>query len=330
MTALPAVTYRDGGTGAGAFRWKPPPDAPIDPASPLVVARMRSSMRRERAFLAYGASLYAANEHDPPWTLACAQAGYPASRPFRLHAPDAIRPGTPDADMPLVVYDPMIASKVGELPAVRAWRARVDRAARRVTCDGMGMFDAGRCSDGLPITGWGTGCGLSSDVGLVTGDDVQLGVIPHALRLVAPNGTHGTRWRLPARKSDQSGDGPIEMGMRLRVVMTDAEIRARTVPGDDPKCRRLLWMVCRALRDFGAIVVDGSGSDDLYGLLMESDASVAGRHPGGWAAIAGKPPGGYWGNVIRDRLADATGDRQRRATDGVPWERAQVLSRSIG
>lgn len=326
---LPAVTYRDGGAGAGAFTTRIPLDAKADVSSALVVSRMRSSMRKERCFLSFGSSLYVSGADDPAWQLVCREAGFPASRPFVFHAPEKIQPGTLDADMPLTVYDRRIATAIWQLPEVRCWRAQVDRRALRVTCEGMGVFDAGRCSDGLPQTGWGTGCGLSSSVGLITGEEVALGEIPHALRLVGPNGIDGARWRLPARKSDQNGDGPLQMGMRLRVQMTDAEIRARTVPGDDPKCRRLLWMICRALRDYGAIVVDGSGSETLYGLLMESEESVAGRHSGGWRALAGQPVGGYWGNVIRDRLADSTGDRERRGTDGVPWERAQVLERSV-
>lgn len=331
MTALPASVYRPGGVGAGAFNRPIPPSELTDPASSKVVDRLCASMGRERAFLSDGASLYASAPSDPLWALVCPQAGFPDRAPFRFRAPAGIRPGTPDADRPLVVYDPSLTTRPGELPAVRAWRATVDAAARIVRCEGMGLFDAGPCSDGLPVAGWGTGCGLSSDVGLITGEDVHSGTIRHALRLVAPPECHGTRWRLPARKSDQSGPGPIEMGMRLRLdpALTDGELQARTVPGDDPKCRRLLRMICRALRDYGAIVVDGVAEPDLYGLLMESEVSVAGRYPGGWRALAGTPAGGYWGNVVRNAFADATGDRTRRASDGVPWGRLQVTRNSI-
>lgn len=192
------------------------------------------------------------------------------------------------------------------------------RSERILLVQGWGLFDAGICSDGLPAQGWGTGFGLSSDCGLIGLGEAASGKIAHALRMTGPPTLHGTRWRLPARKSDQNGQGPAQEGMRLVLDATDREISVRTVPGDDPRHVKLLHAICVALRDYGAIVCDGSGDTHGWAVLVEG---------GDWTAY--RPFGGPLGNVIRDPRADQTGDGlDRRPTDGIPWNHVRVLARS--
>lgn len=90
----------------------------------------------------------------------------------------------------------------------------------------------------------------------------------------------------------------------------------------------MLRMICRALQRYGAIVVDGSGMTDSYAISMELDRAYGGTAD--WHAVGGDPPGGYWGNLIRDQLANQTGDGLGRGpTDGIPWQRMRVLATSV-
>ncbi len=240
--------------------------------------------------------------------------------------PAGVTPGGSLAeDAPVVVQDPR-HPRWGREVELRLWRARVDRRRRVVRAQGFGIVRYGRRSNGLPLRGQGTGSGLPW-AGLLRAGEVRRGAIRHALRLVAPE--ISARHRPPARKSDQGDRSPLVMGMRLQLD-PGVDCRRRTVPGraaGGPETR-FLRMICVALQRYGAIVADGGGVPDLYVIEMELDRSAGGAVD--WGRAAGRPPGSYWGNVIRDVRASATGDGlPRRASDGIPWDRVRVLSRSV-
>ncbi len=325
LDAFPAesLPYRYGGRYAGAFNEPIPADATTDPASTAVVAAMTDAMTRERvAMLDEGGvpGVWVAGPGDATYTI------HAGGATFGWRVPAGATPGGSLADdAPLVVLDPS-HPKYGPRVELRLFRATIDHAARTISAQGYGLFRYGRESDGLPFAGYGTGSGLSW-VGLLRGWDVAQGEIRHALRMTAPQ--ISARHRLPATRSDQGDSSPIDMGMRLQLDPA-VDCAARTVPGRDPSGpeTRMLRMVCRALQRYGVVIVDGSGQANRYALLMELDASHGGTVD--WSALGGDPPGGYWGNLIRDELADQTGDGlDRSPTDGIPWARMRVLATGV-
>lgn len=315
---MPIVPYQQGGTAAGALNARVPAGVPTDPASKSIVTRMLADMADTRVALEPSVAVYRALPSDPTWTIVCERRAVASYR-----APEGARPGVPIAeDGPVVIYDPA-AAPTSEL---RLWRAQPDPAGRRLLCQGWGLFDSSGCGSGLPLYGWGTGSGLSSGAGLLRGWEVDEllthnAPIGHALRLHAPAWCSG-QWRQPATRSDQGGTGPLLMGMRLRLEVTDQQIAARTVPGDDPDLTRLLRGLCLALRDYGAVVLDGV-PDRQWTIPVEHGITAPEIEK-----LRFKAPNGYLGNVIRDLRANQTRDGlKRRPSDGVPWERMRVLAK---
>lgn len=316
------MPYRIGGDGAGAFNVAVK-DRTKDARSDEIIDLMLEDMRLDRVFLSPGSSVYNAGITDPVWNVLLSESGRTRHVAY-VHAPKGIVPGAPvENDGPMTLAD---YSDEAKPISVRTWRAVVNNSHRRVVCEGWGLFDPGICSDGLPIQGWGTGCGLPADIGLIpralmgnTHLPDNLGV---ALRLITPNWTDGIHYRLPARKSDQNGLGPVQLGMRF-CLPPELDPNSRTVPGDDPQATKLLRTIVRTLQTHGAIAVDGSGGENLWGLLYEGPAVLP---PPGL-------PGGYWGNLIRDWRADYTYSGKlptgpRRKSDGIPWDQMRVLARS--
>ncbi len=311
-----------GGDRAGAFNEPIPAGTSTDPASGAVVSSMVRSMSRERvALLDHDGvpGIYVADPSDPVYDVVA------DGHHLRWRIPAEATPGGPvSGDAPLDVQDPS-SLDFGPRVELRLWKARIDRAARRVTASGFGVFRLGRDSDGAPLVGYGTGSGLPW-AGLIRAWEVRSGEIEHALRFAGPI---SGGFRAPAVKSDQSGNEPLDMGMRLQLDPR-VDCDRRTVPGRSPSGpeTRYLRMICRALQRYGAIAVDGSGGPDLYSFMMELDRRYGGT--GDWSSAAGSPPAGYWGNLIRDARADATRDGiDRRPSDGIPWDRMRVLSRSV-
>lgn len=311
------MPYQAGGTAAGALNTPIPNNVPTDPLSRPVVARLLADMAGTRVALEPSVAVFRALTGDPVWTVRCE--GRDVAH-YRI--PAAAKPGVPvNEDGPMIVYDPA-CSPTSEL---RLWRAVPDPAARTVTAEGYGLFDSGPCGSGLPLYGWGTGSGLSSGAGLLRGwevAEVQNGApIRHALRLHAPAWCSG-QWRAPATRSDQGGNGPLQMGARLQLEVTDRQIAGRTVPGDNPALVRLLHAMCVVMRDYGLVVLDGAPGRQ-WTIPVEHGSTAPEIEQ-----LRERAPGGYLGNVIRDVRANQTGDGlRRRKTDGVPWERLRVLAR---
>jgi hypothetical protein len=315
--------YRIGGSGAGAFNVPIPAGVPTDGISARAVRQMTASMGRVRVDLMNDDNVpgvYVAGRQTPVYTIRV------NGHRFRFPIPHRTTPGghaASGSDAPVDVLAPS-RSSFGAYKELRLWRASINHRARTVSASGFGIFAYDRRSDGRPLRGSGTGSGLPW-VGLIRAADVRSGAIRHALRLVAPDLARG--FRAPATKSDGHGAGPLKEGMRLQLD-PGVNCARRTVPGGSRKATRLLRMICVALQRYGIIVIDSSGSHNAYGVQMELDKRVGGTAD--WRGLAGAPPNGYWGNVIRDRNANRTGDRTRRtALTGIPWSRMRVLSRSV-
>lgn len=317
------MSYRLGGDGAGAFNRRLARDEPLDVRCKEIIEQLLWDVADTRPALADGAALYSGSG-GVGWEARLVD--YASQRPGRhvasFSGPATLTPA-PDSDAAIFVEDAFAPRHAGERLGMRLWRAKFDPGKRIVYCEGWGIFDTGACSDGLPLSGWGTGCGLSSDVGLVRRGEVEGGTIAHALRLVAPASCSGA-FRAPARKSDQDGPGPVEMGMRLRLAASDEDIRARTVIGDRPGDLATLRALLFALRDYGAIICDGT-DEHLWTFLVESRVGSCGPY----SQWLGTGLGGNVSNIIRgarNRWNDGTSCG--RPSDGIPWERLRVLARS--
>lgn len=165
--------------------------------------------------------------------------------------------------------------------ALSFWVAEIDEVNKRILAHWGGAFPAN--SDGNSIapnyspgpygvneatinrtTGAGavyghTAVGISGYQGVLTFDDLERGYIDHALvfatRMIAgPPQSPGTAFYYPATTNDGSAYGPdrIEAGSRIQLTMSDSAIDAIWHPGQR--------MIARALKDYGAFVVDYAGA----------------------------------------------------------------------
>lgn len=281
MTAPP---YQTGGDAAGALNQPVPANAvlltPAGPNGPPGTLTAAESV-----------AVYTAQPGDPEWDIRLAGGGHVCY----YRAPAAIRVGVPvEWDAPLVVYDPA-AAPTGEL---RCWRAVIDPARRVIACQGWGLFDPSPCGSGLPLHGWGTGSGLSSDAGLLRGHELEAACerrerIRHAIRVHGPvSGGHVP----PARKSDQSAAVGAPMGTRWKLVATDRQIMARTPPTGNVRLGRFLHAVCFAARTYGLVALDGA---DEWIVPLEHRCS----HPY-VATLADSSPTGFLSWALRPTTGD--------------------------
>ncbi len=138
--------------------------------------------------------------------------------------------------------------------------------------------------DGTPFRGNGTAWGLFSSVGVVLHEELEAGVIPHAVGIALGNNILSRSFRAPARSSESKATGStVPMGVRFQITMPweqiEATLRARFT-GDTLGAALVFW---RALKDYGAIVRDGTGSN---GSWWYTDAT-------------GMPPGIDWSGIVR-------------------------------
>jgi hypothetical protein len=82
---------------------------------------------------------------------------------------------------------------------------------------------------------------------------------------------------------------------------------------------RFLRTLCRALQDYGMIVLDGS-SDRVLLLEMEDEATA------GWSKILGPAKSNSYSHIIRDQSSPDDG-LSRNAGSGIPWNRMRVVAR---
>ena len=165
--------------------------------------------------------------------------------------------------------------------ALSFWVCTIDETNKRILADWGGAFPAN--SDGNSIapnyspgpygvdfgsinrtTGAGavyghTAVGISGYQGNVTFADMERGYIDHALvfatkMIAGPPQSPGTAFFYPATTNDgnELGADRIEAGSRIQLMSSDATINAISNPGQR--------MLARALKDYGAFVVDYAGA----------------------------------------------------------------------
>jgi hypothetical protein len=172
----------------------------------------------------------------------------------------------------------------------------------RAKLDGAGNTETGAVG--------GRGSGISQIAGVITPQDIRSGVIRHALAISYNRSLVSSGYVWPAVKSDGTATGSktVKMGQRLRLNITDAEINA--IKSTDSQKTAIAKMIARAMRDYGAIVVDGTSSAFAVFLANPlSYTSLGLASP--WDALLG--PGPYYVTPIM-------------RSSGIPWSKLQVLA----
>lgn len=122
------------------------------------------------------------------------------------------------------------------------------------TSTGVGYL--GRFADGKA----GRGCGTPYLAGLVTRNDYNAGAIKHALAFGYKSPSR--QYVHPGSKSDGAGTTlDIPEGMRLQLDPTQA-IASPYLPGTP--ARAMFDLIVNAMKTYGMIVVDNSGSTKVY------------------------------------------------------------------
>lgn len=256
---------------------------------------------RTRILCAPYTAVNEASAGDPTWTVSTPQGTW------TIKGPATIRRG-PSPDYATLIRDPETMREV------RVFLAGPPNAsARTISGQGGGLFNYGPDSDGRPLAGIGTGCGLSSSAGLARMAEFAAGEIRHAIRLHLNSAefTDGG-YVPPATKSDQphpsvapggtrNPASAVDMGMRVQLDPTlNPDDYAGPLTGLNRAAHRAIF---RALQVYGGIFVDGTGTGISVNLESVTDA----------ATYLGPDNGfGSWSHLLRDGR--------------IPWSRFRVLA----
>ena len=111
----------------------------------------------------------------------------------------------------------------------------------------------------------------------------------------------------------------MDMGMRLQLD-PEVDCGARTVPGksDGSRETRFLRILCRAMQEYGMIMMDGTSNDGIL-IEMEDDQTAD------WASVIGEAREGNYGYIVRSQ--ETLGDGlERDDRSGIPWDRLRVIA----
>ncbi|WWT39957.1 hypothetical protein [Microcystis phage Mae-JY09] len=218
-------------------------------------------------------------------------------------APADIRAGA-GSDHALVILDMEAGVEY------RMWRANVDAAARRITCQNGNVIRLG--THEVLAGGDVTGSGMSYTVGMAYLDELAAGVISHALRISASY--IGGRFVPPATKTDQTGAAPPEAPMGARVYLpADVDLAPILAAIDaalaHPAHRRIGRALATAIQSHGMILSDGGGfANTVY---------VQGAPLPALEAAMGPATGSYDGYPTWNAVG-------RAVSAALPWDRMRV------
>ena len=233
---------------------------------------------------------------------------------------------------------PLILLNSSTLQEFRFWKANINSTSKTITYSGAGVFyynndgtlHNGKRSLSVPFAGAGTGSGLSYFAGLVTNEDYNSGVIKHAIRFANSCSNSTATYRPPAVKTDQphssctssnpSSSSSIEMGSILQLDKS-IDCNSRTVPTKTTgsKETKVLRMVCKAMQDYGAIMLDGTSAGGGANFYMEDSQTAF------WG-LDDKGKGNY-GWIFRPPYYSSDGVSRNGTTDGIPLDKMRVLQR---
>jgi len=307
-----------------------------DPRSADIVSRLKLNTSGHKVHLANHLEVppvYTVSPNDALYSVDLV--GEPIE--FRLPAKAVAGGGS---DYPLIVLDPSHPT-FGAFTELRVWQAEIDHSLKTLKGGGSGLFHYN--NDGallnpdsspsvsVPFKGWGTGSGLSYLAGLIRPQEVLTEEIRHAIRFAYSNCDSSDQFRAPAVKTDQPknctqtpapASERMDMGMRLQLDPT-IDCNVRTVPDklDTSTETQFLRLFCRALQDYGMIMLDGTGPGGLV-IYMEHETTA------GWQSIIGAELYESFSYIVRDQDTPDDG-LTRGPNDGIPWEKLRVLEKSV-
>lgn len=326
-----AVVYHPAGTG-------------LDPYSIGIADEIRVNNTRF-------SPLFDISQNSPGVWVASAShpyySGVCSEQSVRVRFPPGVQPGA-GSDAPVVVLNPGGTNDdyPGLSVELRLFQAQISSATRTFAANGCSMHYYSNAdttstgNDGPPFLGSATGSGVSYLYGMVRPEEVEAGLIPHAIRIAYSNCDFRDKsetgaFRAPATRTDQRKgcsttstlyERQMVMGMRVRLDPA-VNCDARTLPQnsrvaeDRTKMLRFLRTMCHALQDYGFMPLDGTGNNG-FTIYAEGDATA------NWTSVLGPPDPNLnyryvW--ALRDRNTASDGIT-RSATDGIPWNRWQVMA----
>jgi hypothetical protein len=318
------------------FNRPAPAGAPLHPRSDDIVRGLSEAVATrpvDASITGEVPPVYVADRSDPFYEVEI------EGRTERIRVPAGAMPGSGD-DHPLVVLNPTHPDHDRHVE-LRVWQASIDHDDRRISGSGAGLFhynnDGARLNpDGsrsvsTALRGFGTGSGLSYTAGLLRPQDIAAGRIPHAIRVAWGCNGFTDGFVPPAVRTDQSAgrcgggvpeEARVDMGMRLRLdpAVRCEERRAPVLPGRGDSAREtaFLRILCRALQEYGLIIMDGTVADGLV-IYMENEATAD------WRSVAGSTHYGGYGYIVRDATTPPDG-LDRTGEHGIPWDRMQVVA----
>jgi hypothetical protein len=287
-----------------------PAGAPLDPESGPIVSAFNALIESEQLARS-GPSINTIEYSTPIYTV-------PANQPTvkvtldAQHAPalqaawEAV-PMPPNArpavgtDGRLVVWQPG-TDKLWDFWRARheadGWHAAWGGATQNVST-ASGLPDAASWPGAQPW--WGTsGCSLGIVGGLITIEDLEMGVINHAVQIGIPN-VRAREYASPALRTDGHTEDPLALpeGARLRL---DPELDLATLA-----MPRVTRVIAQAAQRYGIIVTNGGG--DVA--FQAEDPTPTGTEP--YRGVSG-----FW-----------EGSYPRELLSRFPWSRLQLLKMEL-
>jgi hypothetical protein len=287
-----------------------PADAPLDPDSGPIVAAFDSLVESE--FQArtgpaintteYSAPIYTVPESQPTVKVTLDATNAPALQEAwnAVPIPDDARPAV-GTDGRLVVWQPSTDKLWDFWRAKReedGWHAKWGGATQNVS-SASGLPDAASWPGAQPW--WGTsGCSLGIVGGLITIEDLEMGVVNHALQIGIPN-VRAKVYASPALRTDGKAEDPLALpeGAHLRLD-PDLDLEALNLP-------RATLIIARAAQRYGIYVTNGGG-----------DVSFQAEDPTPTGAEPYRGPDGFW-----------QGSYPRALLSRFPWSDLQLLQMEL-
>jgi hypothetical protein len=222
----------------------------------------------------YSHPIYRAHSGDPSYTIQCHSGGVNGKV---IQIPSGARPTTSSDGHMAVVQPDGWEYDFWQASAPSGGTVRCNIAYRQ-RYDGLGIVTSDMKRRDSSVGG-GTAANFGLAAGLIRANEIQAGVIPHALFVVIRGGSAGTVY--PAYKPSMSTSGTRPaMGQRFRLNMSDAAIEASCAPGWEKT-------VAKAMAHYGLYFGDTGG--DGFAPMMESPltyTAVGQANP--WDAVAGQ------------------------------------------
>ena len=235
----------------------------------------------ELAISGYGVAYVKASSSDPVVTVTNTNGWGTAPGTTSFHSPSAAKPAA-GTDAHLVVEQP-------DGSAVEMWKAA--KSGSNWTAGAVSVAKAGQYY--YTIAGC-RGSSLTLASGIVTPQEVKAGVISHVLSVSLPSSVVSKSFVFPSYSSDGTISGGIPEGARM---VLDPTYDISGLSG-------LKKIVAQALKTYGMIVVDRTGSDIEVDAQAPESWTAFGQTDQ-WAAqgLSGYPDLGITGLLSRMKIA---------------------------